>query len=134
MEGEMSTDFDYNFDRSERVNDNCIRPIRLDFFVRVKPFGTSFFVIRPSAGVSFNTVLSPATVNFGGALELNLPAILSLELGSRRFEDLYRQHIALALDFVVFEIDLSLSLEGGSFAESWSGRGAGFAAVFKLGR
>ena len=133
MQGEMSTDFDYTLEHSERVNDNCIRPIRLDFFFRVKPFGTSFFVLRPFAGASFNTVLSPATFNFGGAIELNLPALLSVELGSRRFEDLYRHHIALALDFVVFEVDLSLSLEGSGFAESWTGRGAGFTVAFKLG-
>lgn len=130
---DIKLDFTWILETSKKVNHYIIRPIRFNFFSRIKPFNSYLVIIRPSAGFSVNTILSLWTLNYGLSGELNLPYVFSVKLGTECFEEIYNQYIALELDYYNFQIDFGISMQGPDFIDSWKGKGLGLWAAFKFG-
>ncbi|MDR2468016.1 MAG: hypothetical protein LBD22_03555 [Spirochaetaceae bacterium] len=129
----LAMNFAWEFDISERVNQYCLRPLRFDITAFFKPFKSSIFIIRPMTGFSFNTAFGAFILNYGIALNLNLPVIFSFDIGTRCYEETWKHYINVIFDFYDFELDIGISLEGPYFIESWSGRGAGMYFALKIG-
>jgi hypothetical protein len=125
-------DLDELMKSGENENKTITRPTRFDFYGIVKPFKSPILLIRPNIGATVNTVFAAATFNWGLTVQYNAPAIFSAFIGSGLTEGVWAQRAGIALDFHLFELDLSAALAGASFEESWSAKGlmAGIALKF----
>lgn len=109
-----------------------LRPIRFELYEVVKPFKSNFLIVRNTNGVSINTVSDGPAVNWGLEVEVNPLPIFSATAGTKLFENVWNQHLALVLSLGVFETELGFSLRGTTFANSWGG-GFGAALAFRFG-
>ncbi|GMO25112.1 MAG: hypothetical protein Ta2F_00250 [Termitinemataceae bacterium] len=109
------------------------RPVHINSYLLFKPFKTHLFVIKPNFGVSINSVIAPLLFNYGLEFQLNLPKILSINIGSGVNEKNWRNKAVFELDFRVFEFDIGAALQGPTFVDSWKRNGLAAIVGFKFG-
>ena len=135
MSGNMpempSFDFDQTYASSEQ---KVLRPLKMDMYVRLKPFLNELLVIIPNIGFSVDLNDDENRYfNFGVEGRLNLADMFILSLSMGREEDIWIHKLGLALNFRAFEIDLAVSLRSEDFVGSFQAQGIGVNFGLRLG-
>jgi hypothetical protein len=110
------------------------RPFKASLNAVYRPLGNHVFSLIPSLGITANSIYDvPVYVDAGLGAEVNVKDVLILNLGSH-YEDLvWKQRLALALNFHAFELDLGVSMESPEFLKSFQGKGLGASVGVRIG-
>ncbi|MDR3301394.1 MAG: hypothetical protein LBT01_02525 [Spirochaetaceae bacterium] len=132
----LTTNLDYGFNDAASEKKAVLRPIRFNFYGIYKPLKSSFLLVIPEVGFSIKypgSDFSYTTFNWGVNAQINLPIILSVQAGIRRFEEVWSNSVGFILNFRAFELDLGVALRGPTFSSSWSAKGLNALVGFKFG-
>jgi hypothetical protein len=111
-----------------------MRPLRFDLFAEFRPVEVDLFVLRPSAGFSLLTVYgSELCFNAGVEGQINLSKGFSLIAASAYRERIWRQSLALMVNFRVIELNARISLQGPDLGGSFNGKGLAVTLGLRFG-
>jgi hypothetical protein len=120
---------------TDNENFPILRPLRLEFFARVKPVNTDLIVIRPDIGFSLLTVYGYDTACFNAGLkgEISIFDIVQFSMGAGYREKIWANTFGFAVNLRVFELGGEIRLQGPDFTGSLKPGGLGAALGLRFG-
>jgi hypothetical protein len=110
------------------------RPFKIGFDAVYRPFNKRLLTLRPDLALVFNSIYdTPVYLDFGISGELNLAEILTITVGTRLEDLVWKERIGLAFNLRVIELMAGITTQSQQFLRSFQGAGFGVDFGLRLG-